>query len=160
MVHVGRQIVRVGFLYHNKTNHKPLRCDTCNLPSKLLGIVTHLLGVPGQERALSSSSMAPFFFLSFFTRASTALSAHFSSSSPCFQPSSFFTAGLVKEKRLLRVEMGPLLEDSASSVSITSQSAIRTVLTLLRRITKSISRELRKNDNVLCSWQLKKRSLL
>ncbi|TNN63506.1 hypothetical protein EYF80_026248 [Liparis tanakae] len=35
----------------------------------------------------------------FFTRESTAFSAHFSSSSPCFQPSRRFTAGLVKEKR-------------------------------------------------------------
>lgn len=45
--------------------------------------------------------MAPFFFFNFFTRESTAFSAHFSSSSPCFQPSSLFTAGLVKEKREL-----------------------------------------------------------
>ncbi|KAL0615290.1 hypothetical protein AAY473_015744 [Plecturocebus cupreus] len=45
--------------------------------------------------------MAPFFFFSFFTSESTAFSAHFSSSSPCFQPSSRFTAGLVKEKREL-----------------------------------------------------------
>ncbi|KAG9351786.1 hypothetical protein JZ751_023037 [Albula glossodonta] len=53
----------------------------------------------GQLKARSSSSIAPFFFFSFFTRESTAFSAHFSSSSPCFQPSSLFTAGLVKEKR-------------------------------------------------------------
>ena len=64
-------------------------------------MVTHLLGCPGQLSALSSSSMAPFFFFNFFTRESTAFSAHFSSSSPCFQPSSLFTAGLVKEKREL-----------------------------------------------------------
>lgn len=57
------------------------------------------LGCPGQLRALSSSSIAPFFFFSFLTRESTAFSAHFSSSSPCFQPSRRFTAGLVKENR-------------------------------------------------------------
>lgn len=79
----------------------PLWWDTCSRPSRDLGIVTHLLGCPGQLRALSSSSMAPFFFFNFFTKESTAFSAHFSSSSPCFQPSSLFTAGLVKEKREL-----------------------------------------------------------
>ncbi|MEQ2176901.1 hypothetical protein GOODEAATRI_032917, partial [Goodea atripinnis] len=57
------------------------------------------LGCPGQLRALSSSSIAPFFFFNFFTRESTAFSAHFSSSSPCFQPSRRLTAGLVKENR-------------------------------------------------------------
>lgn len=45
--------------------------------------------------------MAPFFFFNFFTKESTAFSAHFSSSSPCFQPSSLFTAGLVKENKEL-----------------------------------------------------------
>ena len=45
------------------------------------------------------------FFLSFFTRASTAFSAHFSSSSPCFQPRSFLTAGDVKENKELRLVM-------------------------------------------------------
>lgn len=61
---------------------------------------THSLGCPGLLRAFSRSSMAPFFFFSFLTRASTAFSAHFSSSSPCFHPSRRFTAGLVKENRL------------------------------------------------------------
>lgn len=60
-------------------------------------MVTHLLGWPGQLSAFSSSSIAPFFFFNFFTNESTAFSAHFSSSSPCFQPSSRFTAGLVNE---------------------------------------------------------------
>lgn len=36
----------------------------------------------------------------------------------CFQPSSFLTAGLVNENRLLRLDIGPLLEDSPSSVSM------------------------------------------
>lgn len=80
--------------------------------------MTHFDGVPGHERALSNSSTAPFRFLSFLTKLSTAFSAHFSSSSPCFQPSSFLTAGLVNENRLLRLDIGPLLEDSPSSVSI------------------------------------------
>lgn len=69
-------------------------------------MVTHLLGWPGQLSARSSSSMAPFFFFNFFTKESTAFSAHFSSSSPCFQPSSLFTAGLVKEKRELMGVLG------------------------------------------------------
>lgn len=74
--------------------------------TRLLLDVWHSLGCPGQLRALSSSSMAPFFFFSFFTRESTAFSAHFSSSSPCFQPSRRFTAGLVKEKRdVMEVEV-------------------------------------------------------
>ena len=55
---------------------------TCNLPSNDLGIVTHLLGCPGQLRACSSASIDPFFFFNFFTSESTAFSAHFSSSSP------------------------------------------------------------------------------
>lgn len=79
---------------------RPFRWDTCKRPSSERGIVTHLLGWPGLLKAFSRSSMAPFFFFSFFTSASTAFSAHFSSSSPCFQPSRRFTAGLVKEKRL------------------------------------------------------------
>lgn len=36
----------------------------------------------------------------------------------CFHPRSFLTAGLVNEKRLLRLDIGPLLEDSPSSVSM------------------------------------------
>lgn len=79
---------------------RPFLWDTWSRPSSDLGMVTHLLGCPGQLRAFSRSSMAPFFFFSFFTSASTAFSAHFSSSSPCFQPSRRLTAGLVKEKRL------------------------------------------------------------
>merc|ERR1719275_21159 len=68
-------------------------------------MVTHLLGWPGQLRACSSVSKAPLFFFNFFTRASTAFSAHFSSSSPCFHPRSFLTAGEVNEKRELRLVM-------------------------------------------------------
>lgn len=79
----------------------PFRCDTWSRPSKERGIVTQLLGWPGQLSAFSSSSIAPFFFFSFFTNASTAFSAHFSSSSPCFHPNSLFTAGLVKENKLV-----------------------------------------------------------
>lgn len=82
---------------------------TCNLPSKLLGIVTHLLGCPGQLSAFSNSSIAPFFFFNFLTNESTAFSAHFSSSSPCFQPSSFFTAGLVNENRLFSADISQYL---------------------------------------------------
>merc|ERR1711936_807017 len=63
------------------------------------------LARPGQLRACSRASIAPFDFLSFFTRASTAFSAHFSSSSPCFHPRSFLTAGEVNEKRELRLVM-------------------------------------------------------
>ena len=61
-------------------------------------MVTHLVTCPGLLRAVSSASIAPLVFFSFLTRASTAFSAHFSSSSPCFQPSRRFTAGEVKEK--------------------------------------------------------------
>lgn len=82
-------------------------------------MVTHLLGCPGQLSAFSNSSMAPLVFFSFFTSASTAFSAHFSSSSPCFQPNSFLTAGLVNENKLFIDEM---VEDerpeSNSSTSI------------------------------------------
>ena len=53
----------------------------------------------------SRASRAPFFFLSFLTRASTAFSAHFSSSSPCFQPNKRFTYGDVK----LHMELIPEL---------------------------------------------------
>jgi hypothetical protein len=60
----------------------PFRCETWSLPSKDLRIVTHLLCWSGQLRALSKSSMAPLFFFNFLTKASTAFSAHFSSSSP------------------------------------------------------------------------------
>lgn len=63
-------------------------------------MVTHLLGCPGQLSAFSNSSIAPLVFFSFLTSASTAFSAHFSSSSPCFQPNSFLTAGLVNENKL------------------------------------------------------------
>ena len=45
---------------------------TCSLPSRLLGMVTHLVGLPGLERAVSRDSIAPFVFFSFFTNASTA----------------------------------------------------------------------------------------
>src|SRR5436190_590664 len=45
-------------------------------------------------RDLPSSFLRLLF--SFLTNESTAFSAHFSSSSPCFHPSSFFTAGLEK----------------------------------------------------------------
>lgn len=69
------------------------------LTSTLCQLYWYLLGWPGQLRALSNSSIAPFFFFNFFTNESTAFSAHFSSSSPCFQPSRRFTAGLVKENR-------------------------------------------------------------
>lgn len=80
--------------------------------------MTHSDGWPGLARAFSNDSMAPRFFFSFFTRLSTAFSAHFSSSSPCFQPRSFFTAGLVKENRLFRLDMVLLLVVSTSSVSM------------------------------------------
>ena len=56
--------------------------ETWSRPSRLLGIVTHFESCPGQLRARSRSSIAPFCFFSFFTSASTAFSAHFSSSSP------------------------------------------------------------------------------
>ena len=48
--------------------------------------MTQLDGAPGCDKANSKSSMAPLLFLSRFTRDSIAFSAHFSSSSPCFQP--------------------------------------------------------------------------
>ena len=75
----------------------------CSRPSRDRAIVTHLLGRPGLLRAFSSSSRAPFFFFNFLTSESTAFSAHFSSSSPCFQPRRRLTAGLVNENRLLRL---------------------------------------------------------
>lgn len=87
----------------------PFLCDTCNRPSSERGIVTHLLGCPGQLKAFSSSSKAPFFFFSFLTKESTAFSAHFSSSSPCFQPRSLLTAGLVNENKLFKLDMGELI---------------------------------------------------
>ena len=74
---------------------RPFLCDTCNRPSKLLGIVTQFERSPGQLRAFSRSCKAWGFFFSFFTNTSTAFSAHFSSSSPCFQPRSFLTSGFV-----------------------------------------------------------------
>jgi len=55
--------------------------------------------------------MAPLVFLSFLTRASTAFSAHFSSSSPCFHPSSRFTAGEAKENndpRLMAIDQAQM----------------------------------------------------
>ena len=70
---------------------------TCNRPSRLLGIVIHFDSCPGILSAFSKSSIAPCFFFNFLTSASTAFSAHFSSSSPCFQPRSFLVAGLVNE---------------------------------------------------------------
>lgn len=73
---------------------------TCKRPSSDLGRVTHRLGMPGLLSAFSNSSSTPGFFFSFLTRESTARSAHFSSSSPCFQPSNRLTAGLVNENRL------------------------------------------------------------
>ena len=79
---------------------------TCRRPSKDLGRVTHLLATPGLLNAFSKSSKAPFFFLSFFTKLSTAFSAHFSSSSPCFHPSNLLTAGLVKENKLFKLLIG------------------------------------------------------
>jgi len=87
----------------------PFLWDTWRRPSSDLGIVTHLLDWPGLLRAFSRSSKAPLFFFSFFTNESTAFSAHFSSSSPCFQPRSLLTAGLVKENRLFRLDIGELI---------------------------------------------------
>ncbi len=49
--------------------------------------------------------------------ATLAFSAHFSSSSPCFQPSSRFTAGLVNENREFRVVI--LYSPPPHSLSIT-----------------------------------------
>lgn len=51
------------------------------------------------------------FFFNFLTRASTAFSAHFSSSSPCFQPSSFLTAGEVNENREFKLDISISLVD-------------------------------------------------
>lgn len=90
---------------------------TCRRPSSERGIVTHFDGIPGADSARSRSSMAPFRFFNFLTKLSTAFSAHFSSSSPCFQPSNFFTAGLVNENKLFKFDI-VLLVDSRSSVSI------------------------------------------
>lgn len=92
-------------------------------------MVTHLLGCPGQLSAFSNSSMAPLDFFNFLTSASTAFSAHFSSSSPCFQPNSFLTAGLVNENRLFIDE---IVDDerleSNSSTSILHQNGRTTIL--------------------------------
>ena len=77
---------------------------TCSLPSRLLGMVTQREGLLGWESAASRFCMACLSFLSFFTSASTAFSAHFSSSSPCFQFRSFFTAGLERDISELNVE--------------------------------------------------------
>lgn len=103
----------------------PLRCDTCRRPSNDRGIVTHFDGTPGMDRARSRSSMAPLRFFSFFTRLSMAFSAHFSSSSPCFQPSSFFTAGLVNENRLFSLDIAV-----GDCISMSSVSIVASVLTI------------------------------
>ena len=68
-------------------------------PSVPRGSVTHCEGWSGFESAFSSSSKAPFFFLSFLDKYAMAISAHFSSSSPCFHPRSLFTAGWVNENK-------------------------------------------------------------
>lgn len=100
--------------------------NTWSLPSRLLGIVTHLLGCPGQLSAFSNSSMAPLVFLSFLTSASTAFSAHFSSSSPCFHPNNFLTAGLVNENRLFIDEIvDDERPESNSSTSIARREVLR-----------------------------------
>jgi hypothetical protein len=65
-----------------------------------------LLSFPGELRAFSRFSRAPFCFLIFLTSWLTAFSDHFSSSSPCFHPSNRFTAGELKENREVRLEMG------------------------------------------------------
>jgi len=88
-------------------------------------MVTHLLGCPGQLSAFSNSSIAPLVFFSFLTRASTAFSAHFSSSSPCFQPNSFLTAGLVNENKLFIDEIvDDERPESNSSTSITREQKL------------------------------------
>ena len=125
--------------------------STWSLPSRLLGMVTHLVGLPGLESAVSKDSMAPFVFFNFFTKASTAwenrecsgrsntpvefmpilpsrvnnikivtFSAHFSSSSPCFQPSRRLTAGEVKEKRELMLPVTPDITKLSSASSCSS----------------------------------------
>ena len=94
---------------------------TCNRPSRLLGIVTHFVTVPGLLRACSSASRAPLVFFSFLTRASTAFSAHFSSSSPCFHPRSRLTAGEVKLNRELRLD---ILSDCISGDYFTPSSLV------------------------------------
>lgn len=72
---------------------------TCNRPSKDLGIVIQFEFSLCDESARSKSSITPFRFFNFFTKLSTAFSAHLSSSSPCFHPNSFFTAGLFIAKK-------------------------------------------------------------
>ena len=60
---------------------------------------------PFFEVNASSRSFKAFgFFLSFFTRVSTAFSAHFSSSSGCFHFKRDFTCGDVYDKRLLNTD--------------------------------------------------------
>lgn len=76
-----------------------MKIFTCNRPSKDLGIVIHFEFSLWDDRARSKSSITPFLFFNFFTKLSIAFSAHLSSSSPCFQPSSFFTAGLFIVKK-------------------------------------------------------------
>lgn len=44
----------------------------------------------------------------------------------CFHPNNFFTAGLVNEKRLFKLDIGPLLDDSPSSVSMVPRVTHRT----------------------------------
>ena len=75
---------------------RPLRWLTWSRPSSERGIVTHSVFGLCIDNAFSRASSAPFFFFNFLTRASTAFSAHFSSSSPCFHPRSRFTYGEVR----------------------------------------------------------------
>ena len=118
---------------------KPFLWLTWSRPSSDLGMVTHsdkwALGEPEFWRAFSSTSIAPFFFFNFFTRAwhgfyllfrllwivltslacsnpipSIALSAHFSSSSPRRQPRRRFTAG-VWNSELIFLERSHTLND-------------------------------------------------
>ena len=79
---------------------RPFLCDTCSRPSKLLGMVTQFSWLPGNFNWRSKVSKAFFCFFNFFTNASTAFSAHLSSSSPCFQFKSFLTCGEFTLRRL------------------------------------------------------------
>ena len=54
-----RQTLPVRHLKHHPQLVSSPRV-TCSRPSKLLGMVTHLLGWPGQLRACSNVSKAPF----------------------------------------------------------------------------------------------------
>jgi hypothetical protein len=73
--------IRIGIWIRIRNLEKMLNPDpdpqpwfslTWSRPSRLRGMVTHLLGWPGQLSACSSDSIAPFVFFSFFTSASTA----------------------------------------------------------------------------------------